>query len=247
MQKGLIALVLCTAVVIHMLQSHHAASPARITRSFVISLPRDHERLKQFKRVYYRSDIADVPLTVVQGVDGSRVSWEHYVAPDALAKLRNMVHTGYREDHPDLTPGAVGCYMSHLRAWDLVADSGHPYAFIFEDDAHVMPHALSAFNQARARIPPDWDIVLLGHLARGTEWCEGVMEVDFFLLNHAYVISARVARHLARILLPIRQQVDWAISDVIGKINLKVFALEPKVSVQNNSFATNIQSPLRRM
>ena len=220
--------------------------PRSKTCSFVINLPHDGQRLRRFKRLYREGDFADVPLTVVEGVNGKNVRWEDYVAPDALDKLKKMVTSGYREDHPDLTPGAVGCYLSHMRVFELVASCGHPYAYVFEDDADILPGARAAFDRALSRIPPDWDIVLLGHLARGVEYCEGVVEADFFLLNHAYALSARAARRLLTLgMLPMKKQVDWALSDMIEEYGLKIYALEPKMAMQNYKFQTNIQSPLK--
>lgn len=241
MQKSLFVLLVCAAFLLATLLDYKASTP---TCAFVISLPHDRARLREFRRLYDSSDFAGVPLTVVEGVDGRRVKFEDFVASDAMKKLKKMVATGFRQDHPDLTPGAVGCYLSHMRVWEKVARCGHPYAFVFEDDAILDPHALEKFNRAVSRLPNGWDVVLLGHLTRGVEYCEGVLEVDEFWLLHAYAITPRAAQYLAGSMLPVEKQVDWAVSDMIHKIDLQVFALEPKLAMQNHTFRTNIQSPL---
>jgi len=37
----------------------------------------------------------------------------------------------------DIKPGAIGCFLSHRRAWQALIDSGQPRALICEDDARI--------------------------------------------------------------------------------------------------------------
>ncbi|UUP16292.1 glycosyltransferase family 25 protein [Nitratireductor thuwali] len=43
--------------------------------------------------------------------------------------------------HPEsgLSPGEIGCFLSHRAAWKKLVESSDPNAIIFEDDAHLSP------------------------------------------------------------------------------------------------------------
>jgi glycosyl transferase family 25 len=81
---------------------------------------------------------------------------------------------------PRLSPGEVGCYLSHVRFWEIVVERGLEHAVVLEDDVRCSPAMLqvvadivalglpldavrlSALNPIRGRITT---------LAGGTSWC----------------------------------------------------------------------------
>jgi GR25 family glycosyltransferase involved in LPS biosynthesis len=94
--------------------------------------------------------------------------------PDAqvLDAVRGADHLGQPTPRPGdahtptypfaLTPGEIGCFLSHRKAWQHVLDAGHDYALIVEDDAAIDPrrwsevvHLLSrhALTDAYIRLP----------------------------------------------------------------------------------------------
>lgn len=180
------------------------------------------------------------PLIRAKAVDGKRVDLEKVVAPDALAKLRMAQKTGTRKAHPDLTPGAVGCYLSHLELWKTIAASGAAWAIVFEDDASIEPNLGFEITQAMNDLPPDWDLCLFGYVGNGVPVTNRLVKIKDFLLTHAYAVSAKGARHLARAMLPIEKQVDWAMSDQ----PVQKYATAEKI-VQQGNFGTDIQIPVQ--
>ncbi|MFC3123082.1 glycosyltransferase family 25 protein [Agaribacter flavus] len=42
-----------------------------------------------------------------------------------------------REYYKPLTPGEIGCYLSHRKAWQSIVDRRLPYALILEDDFNI--------------------------------------------------------------------------------------------------------------
>jgi glycosyl transferase family 25 len=215
----------------------------------VINLDRNADRLRNFATAYYDvSDLAPLTLTRVPGVDGKAVDWTRFVSRDALERLMTVARTGYRESHPDLTPGAVGCYLSHLRAWDAIAESGAAYGIVFEDDASPPDGVYAALRGAIANVPEndDWDMMLLGYFGgRARRVGNGVARVDSFLGMHGYAITARAIAELRDTMLPMSQQVDWEMNGRIASRGLRVYALDPPLVVQRWQ-GTDIQQPLRR-
>lgn len=213
--------------------------------SLVINLKQNAVRMSRFADAYMRGDLATVPLVRVDAVDGQSVDLGTYVGADALERLDKMRATGVRERHQDLTPGAVGCYLSHVKAWRIIADSGAAYGFVFEDDADLPPRVAAKFEEVRAQIPGDsWDIVLLGYDGTGSPVNSSVLKMTTFLRLHAYVVSADAARRLiSGMMMPVQEQVDWAISRRVRDGALEVYGAHPAfVGVAWQG--TDIQSPL---
>src|SRR5436853_557536 len=55
-------------------------------------------------------------------------------------------------------PGEVGCFLSHLDAWQRIAAGEDSWAAVFEDDIHLSPD-LRPLLDSPDWIPPDADIV----------------------------------------------------------------------------------------
>lgn len=210
----------------------------------VINLDRNADRLRTFMRKYESDDFAAWPCERLAAVDGKRANWARVVEAAALKKLVTVDQTGVREDHPDLTAGAVGCYLSHVRAWQRIAASGQPWGLVFEDDADVPVGARRALEAHMRKVPPDWDVFLLGYEARGTPVADGLLSIPRFCRMHAYVITAKAAERLASTMLPMTQQVDWAMSDRIQAGDLNVYASRQQI-VPFTWQGTEVQTPLK--
>lgn len=214
--------------------------------ALVINLARNRgDRLARFAATYAASDMSRVPLQRLEAVDGGAVldAARAYVEPAALAALDVMRRTGVRAGHRDLTPGAVGCYLSHVQAWRAVAASSAPYAFVFEDDADVPRDLLARFERARAQAGPGWDVLLLGYDGDGVAAGPDVVRVMWFLRLHAYALTPAAARKLCECALPISQQVDWEVSRAAGSGRLRVYGMRPS-AVGVTWQGSTVQSPL---
>lgn len=212
--------------------------------ALVINLDRNKARLDLFANRYDTSDLARVPLYRVRAVDGRQEDWSRSLSSEALERLMTVQKTGFRSEHPELTPGAVGCYLSHMHAWSTVINAGVPYALVFEDDAAIPEDAHRKFQTALKSAPPDWDIILLGYAGRGTLISPVLSELQGFLLLHAYAISAKAARSLCATMLPITRQIDWELSYRIHTHGLRVYGLHPSL-IKQHWQGTDIQIPLK--
>src|SRR5690606_26039033 len=60
----------------------------------------------------------------------------------------------------DLTPGEVGCYLSHLELWRMVAEGEEPAILIMEDDVVLQPYFQLALSAASTCTTP-WEMLRL--------------------------------------------------------------------------------------
>lgn len=113
----------------------------------VISLKHSTERQAKVS-----SEMAKTQLEwgFLDAVDGSKLDLS--TVPYDGAKVRRLL--GF-----ELTSKEIGCYLSHMRAWQACVDKNHP-TLIFEDDFVVQPH-LEAVLATLLDDYRDWQIVRL--------------------------------------------------------------------------------------
>jgi GR25 family glycosyltransferase involved in LPS biosynthesis len=142
-----------------------------------------------------------------------------FVHPAALAALG-----GPLREHVDMSIGAVGCFLSHLRVWSAISSDGvASRVLVFEDDAEPTEefNAWSAEEQSTllTRVPSDFDLLLLGCNVVGDLACPtmvpGVRRIFYFNATHSYVITRAAMGKLAPLLLPIRMHIDHQISRLL--------------------------------
>lgn len=104
-----------------------------------LSLLRTPERLAAF-----RATNPHVHADHQPAIDGREVSYVDFIPPSL-----------------NFTPGATGCFLSHLAFWDHVAERGEAET-IFEDDAVIHHHFDELSNYVLASLPYDWHICLWG-------------------------------------------------------------------------------------
>jgi GR25 family glycosyltransferase involved in LPS biosynthesis len=117
--------------------------------AFVINLDHDKSRWKNIVELFsiYISDITRVPA--VNGVNlkylDQYIDWKMWLIHEP--KKYNI------KSH-------VGCFLSHRKAWEMIAEQSAPWALVLEDDM-CPTDELSGFLQAFAKNPPPIDIVRL--------------------------------------------------------------------------------------
>ena len=110
---------------------------------YVINLDRSPERLEHFRLQAAREGFE---FQRISAVDGSRLD------KSTMDRLLS-IGSGYRR----FTPGEVGCYLSHRRAWARLLHDGFETGFIAEDDAHLAN--TSRFLQNSAWLPAEFDLI----------------------------------------------------------------------------------------
>lgn len=126
--------------------------------TFVINLDRDKARLASVTQELAANA---VDFTRLSAIDGRAMS---------RAELRG--NTTWMGRHL-MTRGMVGCYLSHRRCWEHLANNNDdplaaPHALIFEDDVALAPNFAenvdAAVQELNAAVAGEWDVLLFGAL-----------------------------------------------------------------------------------
>lgn len=220
--------------------------------AIVINLAKRKDRLAKFNAYYGVSDLAQhAPLFHQLAVEGSGVSLEKNLTPVAQREVADLVKTGTRQHHSQLSRGAVGCYLSHLQAWQWISKQGATYdaVIVFEDDAVVptrMWHDLTTlFGNAKDRVPLPWLLLLTAICLRdcSTPGPSGFFEPDLFWSTGAYVMSPANASAILGLpgWLPMDVQIDAQLSRLVQRRQLRVlFAPLVRMAAED----TDIQMPI---
>ncbi len=125
-----------------------------------------------------------------------------------------MVATGR-----DLTASEIGCYLSHVKVWQMALTRTHEWALVLEDDAIIGARLEEVLAQV-GHLPANWEVVNLQR-----DWARQPFSRHAFLpgldvLRHVrvgyltvgYLIHRRALERLSRVLFPIRWPIDsWHI------------------------------------
>lgn len=176
---------------------------------FATTLKRSPER-----GAYIRAHLADLKLDfeVLDGADYQYYSEQELEAmsgPDAAAN--------------NVTKGAIGCAISHVNMLKRVIADGLPVAMVVEDDAAFPPNIAAILDVVEKEIGEDEIITLSYHshhshgmtLSRhNAKKVAGGMELlypddlDELASTMAYVVTARSARSLLEMLVPVHAPAD---------------------------------------
>jgi hypothetical protein len=213
----------------------------------VISLERRPDRLEKFMVQASHTDIPElVDLGVCKGVDGSKLDMS--TAPltrGARMTLYHQVVDGYRREHADLSYGAVGCYMSHLKSWSDIIASGKEYGVIFEDDVDIdVSNVMALIMSDIENAPLDWDMLVYVPDSMIQEYTP--LYGDFEYIQrwfglHMYVIRTECILRIMPKMLPMDQQIDSELSDMATSGMLKVYRPTSMKTSQDDSTGTDIQ------
>ena len=127
---------------------------------FVISLERSLGRREEVKR-----QLAKLSLQwkFISAVDGYALSQ----MPPAYQSIRVKLLQGY-----ELTPGEIGCFLSHIQAWNLCVKN-NVITFVFEDD-FIITQNLEPVIEDLIGIADQWNLVRLS----------GIYETKHQVLSH---------------------------------------------------------------
>lgn len=218
--------------------------------TLLINLDRRPDRLKQVTESYFRSDLwPAVPLHRLSASDGATTPIEEYTTPVAMEEIADAHVRRRRRHHAQLTRGGVGCYLSHVRAWQVAAQSPG-YTLVLEDDVTVPRKAMSQITDliktATFVAGPSHPWLLLLQ-ARCLESCQtqmdGLQQPTWFWGTGGYVLSDTTATALLQMddILPADIQIDSKLSLLAQEQRLAVFSA---FVFPRNPAGTDIQLPV---
>ena len=122
-------------------------------RTTVINLPRDASRREH---IINELSSQDIQFSWTEATYGANMT-QPELSANATALARWF-----------MTPGMIGCFLSHRRCWEQCVQSGKPL-LVFEDDVVLAPNfrkiVTSAMNRCnKADLVEKWDVLLVGAL-----------------------------------------------------------------------------------
>ncbi|RXX62543.1 hypothetical protein DD600_23315 [Enterobacter cloacae] len=169
-------------------------------KTYIINLESASERMESMKTQVERSGLH---YEFIPAVDGRNI-------PANLLSLLKKEHS-YA-----VTPGEVGCSLSHLAVYKALVSSNEDCALVLEDDVSL-PNDISMFiNELEGKITKSTPcIYLLSHVNHYNSKCiielsdnYSIHEVYNAAFSHAYVINKPAAITLLNKLFPV-----WCVAD----------------------------------
>lgn len=148
---------------------------------------------------------------------------------------------------PLLVPGAIGCYASHLTAYQQIVAEGVETALVLEDDAILDDDLAEAIQDTLAALPTGWDMVHIGQVSR-----HAVKPLATLPHGRALVRYSRIPAGLAGYLISLsgaRKMLDptilrfWAIDTDTRRawvFGLDVYGVTPALIRPNTSLPSSI-------
>ncbi len=199
---------------------------------------------------------ADLSLTRFDAKDTRGVKFLHYksmIHPIAYNKLYKTISNNERKKDEDLTPGAIGCYLSHISLYKEALKRGEKTILVFEDDTQIPKNFKEMFLKKLKNLPEDWDMFLLGWWStskKNKKLSSDIVHIKGFILMHAYIINNIGMQKMLSVGMPIKKQIDHMASDNSNYIN--IYGTLPNgwikqgTPTKNIAYMTNIQIPVKK-
>ena len=173
-----------------------------------------------------------------------------YIDEQSYEILKNNNGTGHRQFFEALTNGSIGCYLSHISIYNMIANGNEDIALIFEDDVNIdLPRDQFWEKMNKINIPHDAGIFLFNgayynHDGVYITLPNSAIRIERFTGLYCYMITRDTAKILRDNLLPIRYQLDSAISELATRIPINIYGYNLKDIMYHNTpkFGTNIQT-----
>ena len=200
---------------------------------YLINLEKNTDRLASFAQYYNNSDLKISPFTKVKAIYGKDIDYTSFISPNVELNM---------------TPGMVGCFLSHLNVYKTIIDGDKEMALVFEDDARIIKniHA-NTIEKLPQIIPEDWDIILLGYDISNPVHHKIIRSRDCIKLHgfygtHAYLISKEGAKKMINLVkMPFTNQIDHAMGELCELGLLNVYGVSSPVAWQEARF-TDVQT-----
>jgi len=206
----------------------------------VISLDRRPDRWTAFE---HRAHAAGIHRKIqrLPAVDSKTfVAHEH---PAISLLTAHNIKNGVRRSHHEIDRGgAVGCSLSHFKAWEFLNSSAAPAIIIFEDDSPIPVDFKERLAELLEELPKDWDMVTFYNTTYegGVTGCSLIpserpwSSCTSLMGAHAYMLSRRGAQRLLAKAYPIEMHVDAYLAFMarMGHITMlwnPVMQIEPNV------------------
>jgi glycosyl transferase, family 25 len=157
-----------------------------------------------------------------------------------LLNTDDLIKKGIIKIDPSYKPlrrGEIGCYLSHIKCWDLFLKTNKPFGLILEDDIVFTEDFRSRFYDIFDHIKDmPWDIIQLGRRCLPGWFKKKCFEGTFIYEDafypsivgygaFAYIIKPSAINKLLKTTFPIFKPIDVVILEEHEKGNIKVISL----------------------
>lgn len=124
-----------------------------------------------------------------------------------------------------ITPGEVGCSLSHTTILKRMLHEGWERILILEDDIEFSVHAPAQFQQWIGQVPADWDMLYLGgnHIAHPIPVTQNVSKIVRTYTTSHYGITKKMAAEVIAEVEKFKSQIDVTYTDFQKTHNCYVF------------------------
>lgn len=172
--------------------------------------------------------------------------YQRFNAIDGLTlEMTPEIESLFRNRKELISPGAIGCALSHMFLWLKLIESQLPYIVIFEDDAQFSSHFKIP------DLPIGWDMFYLGGVDLPNFKPPGKLYKDNIIIpvlegpqNYytcAYLLSLNGALKLLKEVQEkgFTRPLDWFLTDLFPAMN--VYCYSPLSVYANKDYGSDIQ------
>jgi glycosyl transferase, family 25 len=188
----------------------------RTTKTYMINLDKDQHEFPKMEKEFAKLGIQVDRLSGVYGKGLSKEYIDSIVHPYALHTINTEVFTPWDV----VSLGAVGCSLSHVKAWQTLVDSDEKLIHVLEDDALPTSDVekMNQFINDVEKIDPEWDVIYLGYFGfkmfnPDRKLPYGVLRIKSAMPGaQSYLISKAGARKLLQHAFPLVNAIDTYMS-----------------------------------
>lgn len=138
------------------------------------------ERTDKLKTSKFQLDLLGLNFSVVEAINGTLLKSKHFKPKiedvNIFTGIKNLKTTLKIIKSSKRTPGQIGCWLSHLKALDIIIQNDDSMSLILEDDFVADGNAIDLMNKYISQLSKDldWDLLYVGH-------CDAVQRCSLFL------------------------------------------------------------------
>lgn len=236
------------------------SSPQVRRLALVINLARRNDRWQRiYKHLHANSRLQPYTIERLEAIDGRQsLDLAHMVVNGSLRQraFESVMSTRRRIWGQELTLGAVGCLLSHAKAWERALHM-NASILVLEDDVELSSPGFEAlFPRVLNELPTNFGLLYLGDMAKDydtihkTAYSENLVRISRPLWGtYAYVVSPLAARRLLLHMYPAELQVDSYIKQVadLYDADMPNFAVAQDIVYTDNSETRDTDAQARGM
>lgn len=148
--------------------------------TYVINLRDNTVRMDNVRR---QLDAQGIGFERIEGVLGADLT------PTEIAEAYDA-HANQTRAKQDLVAGEIGCYLSHIAAWNRIADGDAAGGIVLEDDFRAAPDARDVLKALSAHDTPDWDIAKLFSINEAPDVIASAPLIHGYTLTRPYRVPS---------------------------------------------------------